>query len=705
MELSFALLLPALALVAAISWGFWQLLRGIHYLIMKVLGAVGFVLMRVVGFLRSEAIELVQFASAGLSLGFLVPFTVGNALTGRWDRSRHYAKSIEDEFRSALSGAYRVLLAHPLRLVGLGGVLAGVEKRLPSIHEAAAKSEPMKMRNMAEAMEFAGYDVVGTLKAGGSGAQLYTAHPTPETVERFRKRGREISTDVVIKSFALVNGSTLPQIIRESRALEAASNLGLIYEHELDEDRFFYVMPLVHGETLDVIIERMHARSGAEGLNAKQLDLALGYARDLLRSLDRFHVGGLWHKDVKPANLIVSGERAHLVDFGLVTPLHSALTLTTHGTEYYRDPEMVRLAMQGVKVHEVDGVKFDLYSAGAVLFSMIENSFPAHGSLSQLTKKCPEALAWIVRRSMADIGSRYRGAWEMLDDLKTVAKARDPYLLRPADLPSMQRGSAGERPVRPDSQPNRFGLPKERARPVARAAAAPAPRVRHAAPPLGAAERPPKLPKSHGAPQRRSKPRGFQVFAALLLGMLSLGVLAALRNDQFQELEGRILESRSASAGTQDTQRGPEPQRLVHSSATQGQQEAYLAAQQLLDVVLPKRGRKGVDLGTLFAEAEPLLKGRSVYILQDFHDPASELVLANLRIKLREKGIKLAAYGEDQTRDSQLQFRSSGALDEALVDLQAYLESQEELGAVIWISAGEAPDTGLYELIIKGQDS
>ena len=37
------------------------------------------------------------------------------------------------------------------------------------------------------------------------------------------------------------------------------------------------------------------------------------------------------------------------MDFGLVTPLRSAMTLTTHGTEYFRDPEMVRMALKGVK--------------------------------------------------------------------------------------------------------------------------------------------------------------------------------------------------------------------------------------------------------------------------------------------------------------------------------------------------------------------
>src|SRR6185436_1053744 len=210
----------------------------------------------------------------------------------------------------------------------------------------------------------------------------------------------------------------------------------------LTNDHFYYVMPYVKGEDLERVTRALHARGTSEGLADAELRLVLGYAIDLCDSLQRFHSGGLWHKDVKPSNVIVAKGRAHLVDFGLVTPLASALTLTTHGTEFYRDPEMVRLAIQGVKVHEVDGVRFDVYSAGAVLYSLIENSFPAHGSLSRLSKRCPEALRWIVQRAMAEMSSRYPSAAEMRADLAALAAARSPFDLRPADLPSFQRAAA-----------------------------------------------------------------------------------------------------------------------------------------------------------------------------------------------------------------------------------------------------------------------
>src|SRR5690606_13930253 len=132
------------------------------------------------------------------------------------------------------------------------------------------------------------------------------------------------------------------------------------------------------------------------------LRTALGYMSDLCRTLSAYHRGGLWHKDVKPDNVIVDGDRAHLVDLGLITHMRSAMTLTTHGTEYFRDPELERMALKGVKVNEVEGARFDVYGVGAALYSVIENSFPAHGGLSQLTRRCPEAARWIIRRAMTD---------------------------------------------------------------------------------------------------------------------------------------------------------------------------------------------------------------------------------------------------------------------------------------------------------------
>ncbi|MDP6990458.1 MAG: hypothetical protein QF903_13395, partial [Planctomycetota bacterium] len=419
------------ALPVALVWGVVRFLEGTFWLLgacaRLVAGGAG----RGWRFLIDTVSDTLGLGGALLTAALVLPLAGLNALVWRWAAAEHYSRALKGELEEMGVALWRLAVGNPVRLLGLERLTEGIEGRLPRL----VASEPTA-RGAAEG-GFAGFEVLDTLPAGGSGARLFLARPTRETLARWREAGKAAPARVVIKSFALDAGSTLPQIVRESRALEAASRLGLVCEHELSDTAFHYVMPFVPGEELDGVITKMHARRGAAGLCGADLALVMSYASDLLYTLDRFHAEGLWHKDIKPANLIVSRGRAHLVDLGLVTPLESAMTLTTHGTEYYRDPEMVRMALQGVKVHEVDGVKFDLYSAGAVLYSMVEGSFPAHGSLSRITRPCPEALQWIVRRAMGEVKTRYRSAGEMLADLRTLAMARDPQLVKPADLPSV----------------------------------------------------------------------------------------------------------------------------------------------------------------------------------------------------------------------------------------------------------------------------
>ena len=70
----------------------------------------------------------------------------------------------------------------------------------------------------------------------------------------------------------------------------------------------------------------------------------LGYARDLCHHLSRFHEGGLWHKDVKPSNLVLtsSGE-VKVTDFGLAKALQEDMSITATGvfvgTPDYLAPE------------------------------------------------------------------------------------------------------------------------------------------------------------------------------------------------------------------------------------------------------------------------------------------------------------------------------------------------------------------------------
>jgi serine/threonine protein kinase len=414
--------------------------------------------------------DALRIASSIITCFFLIARITVSVILGRWSAAKHHGQRLETEIVRGFRSLYQATLGNLIEFFDrpvAGQPVVAIKPDLeddrsaPQVHGAMPQLSGRNLRKQVQQQAraehrakhqslhtpgpdspskgngFEGYQVVGSLPTGGSGAKIYVANPTEQKRKALARAGNPTDGQVVIKCFTLDEGSNLSQIVRESRALESAKKLGMVLEHGLDERRYFYVMPYVPGENMSLVGQRMHAAAGSAGLNTKQHKRVMAYMADLLAVLDRFHKGGLWHKDVKPDNIIVRDDRAYLVDLGLVTPLASAMTLTTHGTEYFRDPELVRQALRGAKVHEVDGARFDLYGAGAVLYSLLEDSFPAHGSLSTINKRCPEPVKWIVRRSMADLGSRYANAREMLADIRAVQAAEDPFAMKPADLPSM----------------------------------------------------------------------------------------------------------------------------------------------------------------------------------------------------------------------------------------------------------------------------
>ena len=429
--LAFFLAIPvALVAFGLVIWAMVKLGAGIFNAIGLVVGRI----FEFIGGVFGDAARIIGALIAGI---LMIPLALLNVMIGRWSAANHYAEVARREAVILGGHTWSLLVRRPLRLLFLESMLKEVEGRaVDAVREAPGADRPRGEVN------FPGFEVVGSLPSGGSGAKLYIARPDAQT--RLRLEGTP--QEVVIKSFAMSDGSSLPQIVRESRSLESARRLGLVLAHQLDDTTFWYAMPYHPGDHLGITVREAHAADFEDGLRGERLDEMLGYAIDLVRTLDRYHREGLWHKDVKPDNIIIHDGSAHLVDFGLVTSLRSAMTLTTHGTEYFRDPEMVRMAMRGVKVHEVDGGKFDVYGAGAVLYFMLENTFPGHGGLSRFERPAPEALRWVVRRAMADYTQRYESTAVMLADLQAVSQASDPWSVTPAMLPSMREETTAVEP-------------------------------------------------------------------------------------------------------------------------------------------------------------------------------------------------------------------------------------------------------------------
>ena len=105
------------------------------------------------------------------------------------------------------------------------------------------------------------------------------------------------------------------------------------------------------------------------------------------------------HRDVKPANIIISSDRttAHLVDFGLALSIESGKRLTESGyvvgTAGYMSPEQ----MEG---KDLDGVS-DLYSLGITLYEALAGHLPQAGqpyvSLAEANEAIPPAIDDLVQ--------------------------------------------------------------------------------------------------------------------------------------------------------------------------------------------------------------------------------------------------------------------------------------------------------------------
>ncbi len=326
-----------------------------------------------------------------------------------YQQSKHFYHEVRADLRG-LKHLGRTVLSRFFRIMGLGRAFFHLESK---IHRARPTmgSEPSTDATPLYRYDFEKYyEIQRRLAPGGSTAQLFV-------VKRV-ERGKATGEDQVLKYFDLTQGSHLENIVRESGSVQLATKLGLILDSRMSKTAFYYVMPFYDGPTLTQEVYRTFRPRPDDWTPTEEIyQRHLVWIRELLEVIVAYHHRGVFHKDIKPDNLIVSNERLQLIDIGLLTPLSSTLQLTTHGTEYFRDPEIVRLAAKGVSIRDVDCAKFDIYSIGAVLFFMLEGAFPASGSLSRTNRSTPFCIQWVCNRAMTDFEKRYRSANQMLRDV------------------------------------------------------------------------------------------------------------------------------------------------------------------------------------------------------------------------------------------------------------------------------------------------
>src|SRR5262245_35972955 len=264
------------------------------------------------------------------------------------------------------------------------------------------------------------YEILSPIGAGGMG-EVYKARDT--RLDRF------VAVKVLPEHIAR-REDLRQRFEREARAVASLNHSHICGLHDSGNQNGTGYMVMVHleGETLAARIAR----------GSLPLDQALQLATQIADALDRAHRAGVTHRDVKPANLMLTRDGVKVLDFGLAksgskpAPTEQTLTaaLTTEGsvlgTPQYMAPEQ----FEG---KEAD-TRSDIWAFGAVLYEMVTGEKAFQGkSYSSLVGAIlsadprpmlvkpftPPALERLVRRCLAkEPEDRYQSMRDVVLDLR-----------------------------------------------------------------------------------------------------------------------------------------------------------------------------------------------------------------------------------------------------------------------------------------------
>jgi serine/threonine-protein kinase len=221
-------------------------------------------------------------------------------------------------------------------------------------------------------------------------------------------------------------------------------------------------MEYVAGETLENII-------GRDG--ALEMTRALDITCQICNAVDHAHRQGVIHRDLRPANIMVSDNGlVKVADFGTSRFLElAAIGTTVIGSPPYMAPE---------QFHGRATFASDIYSLGVTMYQMMTGVLPyvtpAPADLERLMRgemvspprmrngRIPQRVNDIILKAMApDVNERYQRAADVLEDLLGPDR---PTPRRTTDRP----GPAAAAPPTAEATPAAGGWPKTRESPQPR---------------------------------------------------------------------------------------------------------------------------------------------------------------------------------------------------------------------------------------------
>jgi Protein kinase domain len=268
-----------------------------------------------------------------------------------------------------------------------------------------------------------GYRIEELLGRGGMGVVYRAEH---------LGLGRKVALKVLAPDLA-ENDSFRRRFIRESRMAARLDhpNILPIYEAGEADGLLFIAMRYVQGSDLHEVLDR-------EGL--LEPHRAVGLLYQVAAALDAAHRGGLVHRDVKPANILIapelgpgSTEHCYLCDFGLLKTFDSRDDLTRTGQFVGTIPYVAPEQIEGRAVDR----RTDVYALGCVLFHCLTGAVPydretdvavvyAHlqdppPSAHRLRPELPAGFDEVVARALAKApGDRFDTATALMEAARGV---------------------------------------------------------------------------------------------------------------------------------------------------------------------------------------------------------------------------------------------------------------------------------------------
>jgi hypothetical protein len=214
------------------------------------------------------------------------------------------------------------------------------------------------------------------------------------------------------------------QVLREARAAARLRHPGVVAVHDVvvDDGRPLIVMELIDGPSLAEVVR-------TEGPLPEQRVAEIGVR--VLAALSVAHEQGVVHRDVKPANILLDGDRVVLTDFGIAAVASdTTLTSSVIGSPEYLAPERVN--------GEQATPATDLWSLGVTLCAALRGESPFQRSDTQAT------LAAVLTYELPPI-PRAPLLWPVLDALlckdpgpRPTATAAGAMLAAVAGIPAAE---------------------------------------------------------------------------------------------------------------------------------------------------------------------------------------------------------------------------------------------------------------------------